>query len=145
MDGLCVPSVVAGTMSLACSLCTHCLKQPGGCVTSEKDRYGAFSVNLFPLPPFRRRRRAAAAVENHFSLFLKILPWAQPRSHKAVCVALNELIPYLWGLGTIYRRCNVITGTRRRTGTQQVANTRSFHHLTPLPFPITPTPRQPPR
>ena len=45
-----------------------------------------------------------------FSLSLSLSLSAQPRSVKAVCRALNKLIPYLWGSGTIYPGCNVIRG-----------------------------------
>lgn len=78
--------------------------------------------------------RAKTARKNHPFLLLFFL-CAQPRSAGAVCRALNKLIPYLWGLGTIYLGCNVIRATGWRRGIQQVlssANTLSFHRLTPL-------------
>lgn len=66
---------------------------------------------------------------------------ARPRSVKAVCGALNRLIPYLWGPGTIYRSCNVIRGTGRRTGNQQVLGVANPLISSPdtAPFHIPPT------
>lgn len=102
-----------------------------------KDRYGPSPLIFFLSP--QAIVQGSDRREKSFSFF--ILLSAQPRSVKAVCRALNELIPYLWGSGTIYRSCNVIRGTGCRTGNRQVlgvANTRSFHHLTMFLFLLHP-------
>lgn len=92
---------------------------------------------IFSPSPSLQVCRAERGERNHSFFFVS----PQPRSVKAVCRALNKLILYLWGLGTIYLSCNVIRGTGWRTGNQQVlssANAHTFHHLTLFLFPLHP-------
>lgn len=85
--------------------------------------------------------------EKSFFLFSLALS-AQPRSVKAVCRALNKLIPYLWGSGTIYPGCNVIRGQGGEQGPSRCSAWLTHTHFITWHcsfFPITPTPQQPPR
>lgn len=101
-----------------------------------KERYGLPLVfNLSTLPPGR-----AGTLTNMISL---ISPSAKPRSVSAVFRALNKLIPYLWAVGTIYPRCNVIRGQGGEQGPSRCSLLISSPDT--VPFPITRTPSQSPR
>lgn len=108
--------------------------------TIWKQRYGlSLSLNLFFFSHSRQLCRAARGEKNHSSFFF--FSSAQPRSVKAVCRALNKLIPYLWGSRTIYLSCNVIRGQVEKTWNQQVlsaADAHSFHHPTLFLFLLHP-------
>lgn len=103
--------------------------------TSCKDRYGPSALIFFLSPQVIVQGSDRRENQPFFHSSLG------PRSVKAVCGALNRLIPYLWGSGTIYRSCNVIRGTGRRTGRQQVLGAANPLISSPdtAPFHIPPT------